>query len=92
VGWWRKVYAVLLCIHGATVLVFFCKIGVFGLFLAGFLQTFSRNLSARIIFVLHTTFVPTLTLLGLLNPEISFGEKKTVTQLILPSVNLSAPH
>jgi len=40
----------------------------------------SKNLSARIILVLDATFVPNLTLSGLLRPEISFGEK-TVTHL-----------
>jgi len=42
------------------------------------LKTFSR-ISARIILVLDATFVPNLTFLGLLSPEILFGEK-TVTQ------------
>jgi len=39
----------------------------------------SRNLSARIILVLEAAFLLNLTFLGLLSPEISFGEKKTVT-------------
>jgi len=51
-------------------------------FLAVFLQilpqlkTFSKHLFARIILALDTTFMPNLTFLGLLGPEISFGEKK----------------
>jgi len=42
------------------------------------LKTFSKHLSAHIILILDATFVPTLTFLGLLGPEISFREK-TVT-------------
>jgi len=49
---------------------------------------FSKNLSARIILVLNSTFAPHLTFLGLLSPEISFGD----TQFISPSVNFSAEH
>jgi len=44
------------------------------------IKNFSRNLSTHIILVLDATFVPNLTFLGLLSPEISFGEK-TVTQI-----------
>jgi len=40
------------------------------------LKNVSRNLSVRIILILDATFVPNLTFLGLLNPEILFGEKK----------------
>jgi len=47
-------------------------------------KTCSKNLSAR-------TYVPQLTFLGLLNPEICLGVKPD-TQLISPSVNLSAAH
>jgi len=38
------------------------------------LKTFPKNLSVRIILVLDATVVPNLTFLGLLSPEISFGE------------------
>jgi len=54
---------------------------------------FSKNLSVYIILVPDTTFVPNLTFLGILSPEISFGEKnshpltQTDRQLILPSMN-----
>jgi len=41
------------------------------------LKLFSGNLSARIIPKLDATFVPNLTFLGLLSPEISFGEKNS---------------
>jgi len=43
------------------------------------LKNFSRNLSVHIIYAIDTTFVPNLTFLGLLSPEILLGEKK-VTQ------------
>jgi len=44
------------------------------------LKNFSKNLSAHVIviLILSTTFVPNLTFLGILSPEIWFGEK-TVT-------------
>jgi len=38
-------------------------------------SNFFKNLSACIILVLDATFMPNLTFLGLLSPEISFGEK-----------------
>jgi len=66
-------------------------------FLANFdtIKNISKNLHACIIIILDATFVPNLRFLGLLSPEISFGEKKqsptqTPTQLISPFVNLSA--
>jgi len=46
----------------------------------------------RIIFILDATFVPNLTFLGLLNSEISFGEKTDThpdTQLISPFVKFT---
>jgi len=54
-----------------------------------------QNLNVCIILVLDATFVPNLTFLGLLSPDMSFGEKTvthTDTQLISRSVNLNAPH
>jgi len=48
-------------------------------FLANFAaikKLFSENLSTRFILVLDATFLPNLTFLGLLSPDISFGEKK----------------
>jgi len=42
------------------------------------IKKLSKNLSACIILVLYATFVQNLTFLGLLSPEISFGER-TVT-------------
>jgi len=39
------------------------------------LKNFSRNLSACIILILDAIFLPNLTFLGLLGPEISLGEK-----------------
>jgi len=66
----------------------------FGIFEAVFVANFAKNLSAHIILVLDATFVPNLTFFGLLSPEISFAEKSPDThqdtQLVLPSVNLSA--
>jgi len=53
-----------------------------------FCQFFLKN---RIILILDGTLVPNLMCLGLLSPEISFGENIVThadTQLILPSVNL----
>jgi len=44
-----------------------------------FLQTLPR-LSVHVILVLDVTFVPNLTFLGLLSPEILFGEKPSPTQ------------
>jgi len=59
-------------------------------------KTSSKNLNVCVILVLDVTFVPNLTFLGLLSPEISFGEKTYTqtpthpdTQCISPSVNLS---
>jgi len=63
-----------------NVLVF----AVLAFFLAFFLQilpqlkTFSKNLNVRIILVLDVTFVPNLTFLGFLSPEILFGEKTVI--------------
>jgi len=37
--------------------------------------TDAKNLSEHIILILDATFVPNLTFLGPLSPEISFGEK-----------------
>jgi len=53
---------------------------IFGVYFANFATInnfFSKNLSARIILVLDATIVPNLTFLGLLSPEISFGEKNS---------------
>jgi len=63
-----------------TVLFFFTVFGLYLRFLPILpqLKTFSKNLNALIILVLGATFVPNLTFLDFLNPEISFGEK-TVT-------------
>jgi len=69
-------------------LAFFCK------FCQNY-TTFPRNRSAHIILVLDATFLPNFTFLGLLSPEIPFGEKAvthTDTQLTTPSANLSAEH
>jgi len=58
------------------------------------LKTFSKNLSACIILILDAAFVLNLTFLGILSYEILLGEKvfKPDTQLILPSMKLSAQH
>jgi len=55
----------------------FCKIGILAVFVnfAAIKKTFSENLRACIIFVQDATFVPNLTFLGVLSPEISFEEK-----------------
>jgi len=55
------------------------------------LKLYFKNVSVHVILVLNTTFVLNMTFLGLLSPEILFGEKTvthTDTQLISPSVNL----
>jgi len=84
-AWWHHVYTISAymwrhCVSG------FEKLALFDLlFLCFFLQilpqqkTFSKILSMCIIRILDATFVPNLTFLGLLSPEILFGEK-TVTQ------------
>jgi len=53
----------------------------FGSFFANFatVKKLSKNLSVCIVLVLDSTFVPNLKVLGFRSPEISFGEKKTVT-------------
>jgi len=44
------------------------------------LKTFSKNLSVYIFPIPDATFVPNLTFLGLLSPEIKFKEKTVTTQ------------
>jgi len=57
-------------------------------------KNFSKNIRVNIILVLDAAFVPNLTFLGLLRPEILFGEKSVTldTQLISPPINLSNAH
>jgi len=58
----------------------FAVFGLFWQFFANFAtikKTFSKNPRASIILVLDATFLTNLTFLGLLSPEISFGEKTT---------------
>jgi len=52
---------------------------IFGVFLQILpqLKTFSKSLCACIILVVTATFVPNLTFLDFLSPEISFGEKNS---------------
>jgi len=62
----------------------FYRLPVFGLFLAFFLQILQlKNVLQKSKCVHHpvldATFVPNLTFLGLLSPEISFGEKQSAT-------------
>jgi len=65
------------CAHFSTIFANFTII----------IKLFSKTQSVRIILTLDTTSVPNLTILGLLSPEVSFGEKTVThpdTQLILP--------
>jgi len=79
-------------IRGATMQMF-CKISI-----GVFCKFFSQEIlvcTVHIILILDATFVPNLTFLGFLSPEILFGEKTDThadTQLISPSVNLKASH
>jgi len=66
-----------------NVLILVIFLAIFAGYFANFatqLKNFFRKLSARIILVLDATFVPNLTFLGILRPEISFGEKMSPTQ------------
>jgi len=88
-------YTLFLLIRGVTVRAFlenwrFCLFLAF-LQILPQLKTFPKNQNACIILILDATFVPNLTFLGLLNPEISFREK-TVTPTDTKTPSLFCHH
>jgi len=57
-------------------LAFLAYVGGFFANFATVKNFFSKTVTARMILVLGATFVPNLTFLSLLSPEILFGEKE----------------